>query len=469
MTPGVSGNLNTLLSTCYSQCSISPAYVSVYNLDNWCSCCPLDLNSLTVHSSDTAYNTYAVDTCHSPPPPPPSLPPPSPPMPPPSVPQPSAPPAPNDESAFGCWFYLPRACDQGRDSWRSIGWQHDTWGTNNNAADNEYRCEQERVHDWNNYCFPDSPGVKSPFAFRSGILNPSYAISSNLYLLSNHTAIVDGYDITAISYINASMYPQSGNLIVRSNTLTVANADIGGYSRHHGAVYVSGGTFHVTDGMRIGNNGFGELRQTGGTVTVDGIVNATNSSTSTSLIHQTGGSMSLGTLNLGTSASHAHLLVRGTASVGHLTLRDDYSTISTGSHKTRIIVGSGGVLTVTETLTIATIHNQIELRGGQLVIGKFWQTNVETDLTKTFLTMYRDSSLLIYTSNANNNNPCDSSGNLGNWYVQRLLDPAYSEQANKNFRPVLGEDSASYQISTRCTANSNSATGYAMEAYVTTI
>lgn len=332
-----------------------------------------------------------------------------------------------------------------------------------------YGCEQERVHGWNNYCFVDSPSVRSPFAFRSGIINPSYGISSNLYLVSNHTAIVDGYDITSVSYVNASMYPQSGNLIVRSNTFTVANADIGGYSRHHGAVYVSGGTFHVTGGMRIGNDGFGELRQTGGTVTVDGTVDAAKTATSTSLIHQTGGSMSLGTLNLGSSASHAHLLVKGTASVGYLTLRDDYSTISTGSHKTRIIVGSGGVLTVTQQLSIPTIHDQIELRGGQLVIGRFWQTFVETDLSKTFLTMYRDSSLLIYTSDPNNNNPCDSNGNLGSWYVNNLLDPAYTSQANINFRPVLGEDSASYQISTRCTANSDSATGYAMEAYVTTI
>ena len=382
---------------------------------------------------------------------------------------PPAPPAPDDSGAFGCWIYLPRACDRDRDSWRSIGWQHDTWGTNNNAADSEYSCEHERATGWNNYCFVDSPDVTSHFAFRSGVLNPSYAISSNLLLVSNHTAIVDGYDVSAIAYINASMYPQEGNLIVRSNTLTVTNADFGGYIRHHGTAYVSGGTFHVTGGMRIGTEGFGELRQTGGTVTVDGTVDAAKTATSTSLIHQTGGSMTIGTLNLGSTASHAHLLVKGTVSVGSLTLSDDYPTISTGSHKTRIVVGSGGVLTVTEQLTIAVIHDQIELRGGQLVIGKFWQTYVETDLSKTFLTMYRDSYLLIYTSNANNNNPCDSNGSLGNWYVQNLLDPAFSSQANKNFRPVLGEDSGSYQILTRCTTNSDSATGYAMEAYVAAI
>jgi hypothetical protein len=379
---------------------------------------------------------------------------------------PPAPPAPDANGAFGCWFYLPRACDRGRESWLSVGWNHDTWGTSNNAADNEYRCEQERVHDYNNYCFVDSPGVESSFAFRSGVLNPSYAISSNLYLVSNHTAIVDGYDITAISYINASMYPQAGNLIVRSNTLTVTNADIGAYIRHHGTVYVSGGTLHVTGGMRIGNDGFGELRQTGGTVTVDGDLDAAKTATSTSLIHQSGGSMTIGTLNLGSTASHAHLLVRGTVSVGDLTLRDDYSTISTGSHKTRIVVGSGGILTVTGQLSIPVNHEQIELRGGQFVVGEFWQTNVETDLNKAFITMYRDSSLIVYTSNSNNNNPCDTNGNLGTWFVQNLLDPAYSSQANKNFRPVLGEDSVSYQILTRCTANSESATGYAMEAYV---
>lgn len=176
--------------------------------------------------------------------------------------------------------------------------------------------------------------------------------------------------------------------------------------------------------------------------------------------------MTIGTLNLGSTASHAHLLVKGTVSVGYLTLRDDYSTISTGSHKTRIVVGSGGVLTVTEQLSIPTIHDQIELRGGQLAIGNLWFTNVGTDLSKRFLTMYRDSSLLIYTSTPGHNNPCNSSGNLGTWYVHRLLDPAYSDQASKNFRPVLGEDSGSYQILTRCTANSESATGYAMEAYV---
>jgi hypothetical protein len=383
-----------------------------------------------------------------------------------SPPAPAAPPAPDDSGAFGCWFYLPRACDGGLDAWRNPGeWHYDSWGMANGDSDSEYRCEQVRVHDWNNYCFYSSD-VESPFAFRSGVLDPNDAISSNLTLTSNHTAIVDGYDITAISYINASMYPREGNLIVRSNTLTVANVDIGGYSRHHGAVYVSGGTFHVTDGLRIGNDGFGELRQTGGTVAVDGTLDAAKTATSTSLIHQTGGSMTIGTLNLGSTASHAHLLVKGNASVGYLTLRDDYSTISTGSHKTRIVVGSGGVLTVTEKLTIPTIHNQIELRGGQLAIGKLWFTTVDANLSKTFLIMYRDSSLLLYTSNPAHNNPCDSSGNLGTWYVQRLLDPAYSDQDSKNFRPVLGEDTGSYQILTKCTANSDSATGYAMEAYV---
>tara|TARA_B110001452_G_scaffold266667_1_gene274155 strand:+ start:5563 stop:6588 length:1026 start_codon:yes stop_codon:yes gene_type:complete len=339
----------------------------------------------------------------------------------------------------------------------------------NDAADTEYRCEHIRPPNWDTYCFVDSPEVETLFEFHSGVLNTDYAISTNLLLTSNHTAIVDGYDVSAVTYMNASTYPHTGTLIVRSNTLTVANADVGGYVRHHGAVYVSGGTFHITGGLSVGREGLGELQQMGGTVTVDGTLDAAMHATGASLIRQTGGTMSIGTLNLGTVSSHAHLLVKGLASVGDLTLRDDFPTISTGSHKTRIVVGSGGVLTVTEQLSIPDVHDQIELHGGQLVVSKFWQTNVETDVSKYFLTMYRDSSLVIYTSVSGESNPCDNSGNLGSWFANHFLDPAYQGQANKNFRPVLGEDSGSYQILTRCTANSDSTTGYAMEAYVAAI
>jgi hypothetical protein len=340
---------------------------------------------------------------------------------------------------------------------------------NNNAADTEYRCEHTRPPNWDTYCFVDSPEVKTLFEFRSGVLNTNYAISTNIWLTSKHTAIVDGYDVSAVTYMNASTYPQTGTLIVRSNTLTVANADVGGHVRHHGAVYVSGGTLHITSGLTIGRGGLGELQQTGGTVTVDGILDAAMHATGTSLIHQTGGTMSVGTLNLGTASSHAHLLVKGTTSVGDLTLRDDYPTISTGSHRTRIVVGSGGVLAVTEQLSIPDVHDQIELHGGRLIVARFWQTNVEADVGKRFLTMYRDSSLLIYTSVSGESNPCDTSATLNSWFVGRFLDAAYSDQASRNLRPVLGEDPGSYQILTRCTANSDSATEYAMEAYVAEI
>lgn len=386
---------------------------------------------------------------------------------PPSYPSsPTAPPAPDETNAFGCWFYLARACDQGRDSWRPMGWNHDSWGTNNDAADSEYRCEHVRPPNWDAYCFVDSPDMKTTFQFRSGVLNTNYAISSNLLLTSNHTAIVDGYDVSVVTYMNASMYPQTGNLIVRSNTLTIANADVGGYIRNHGAVYVSGGTFHVTSTLCIGRQGFGEVKQSGGTITVDGDLDASMHATGTSLIHQTGGIMNVGTLNMGTTSSHAHLLVRGTLSVGDLTIRDDYSTIPTGSHKTRIVVGSGGVLTVTERLSIPDVHDQIELHGGRLTIAKFWDTTVQTDVSKHFITMFHGSSLVIYTSVSGDDNPCDNSGSLNNWYVQHLLDPAYSDQANKNFRPVMGEDNSKYNIQQRCIVESTSSSGYAMEVYV---
>ena len=396
--------------------------------------------------------------------------------PPPASPPP-APPVPDSSSGFGCWFYFSRACDDGRDSWRTVdAWQWDHWGMENNQSDTEYRCEHgSRATNFINWCyfqtFPTEARPRLPFRFRSGVLGyqlggQTEGVPATLSLDSNHTAIVDGYDATGVTYLNVSTYPQAGVVLVRSNTLQVAEADVGGYTRHHGVVYVSGGTFRVTGDMRLGRQGHAELRQTGGSFVVDGTLAAASHGTGTGLVHQTGGTMTVGTFKLGSTASHAHLLVRGTASVQYLTLRDDYSTISTGSHKTRILVADGGVLTVTEKLDIDTIHDQIELRGGQLAIGKLWQTYVEPDLSKTFLTMYRDASLLLYTSNPNNNNPCDSSGTLGQWYVNNFLDPAYTSQANKNFRPVLGEDPAVYEIRSRCVSNTASATGYAMEAYV---
>lgn len=380
---------------------------------------------------------------------------------------PPAPPVPDDSNAFGCWFYLPRMCDRGRDAHRVVGWNYDTWGMSNSAADSAYRCEHARPEQYNDYCYIDSPGVTAHFRFQSGVLNSGYAISSNLLLTDNKTAIVDGYDVTAVDYVNASSYPQSGSLLVRSNTMTVANVDVGGYIRDHGTISVDdGATLHVTEDLVLGKHGQGELRQQGGTILVDSALYASNQSTSTSLVRQSGGTMTVSTLNLGTWSSHAHLLVGGTTTVGYLTLLDDYHLYSIGAHKTRIVVGTGGVLTITEKLQIQNVHEQIELRGGQLVVNRFWSTLVETDLTKRFLTMYRDSSLLIYTSVPTDSNPCDTDGNLGLWYEQRFLDPAYTDQANKNLRPVLGEDSGSYEIRTRCTVRADSATGYAMEAYV---
>ena len=380
---------------------------------------------------------------------------------------PPAPPAPEfstDNSAFyGCYFFHARACANNRDPWRMVGeWQHDLWGMENGFA-TASACTDERPSGWNTYCYGADSGHAAPFAFQyGGILAGSY---DYLAITGSHAVYVAGFDVQ-YKKVNISAYPLSADIIVRSNTLTATTAYIGDYNRHHGVVRVHGGSLIVTGDAYLGRYGFGELYQTGGYVNVS-TMHAASEKTGTSFIHQTGGDMTVDQLNLGSANSYAHMLIEGGSVTAHdLVLMDDYPQ---STHATRIVVKDGGVLTVLGALKIEDhLHDQVHLKGGNLIIAAFWKTSLHDDMSTEFVTMYRGSTLMFFASAQDDDNPCDATGTLTPWYEKRFVKRSTNIKifSTKHLRPVLGEHSG-YNLSYSCVTTANlpvqSATGYGLK------